>query len=162
MNFKSSRGGNGKPNAKDRTVEKEKPLSERLSKFDYETSNSAINILVELKAKTDLRKIAETGSTKKTRISAIKSLVEIDDKDSIPILEEIIRTESWQDDEFIIVIETDNKVYKVGPPVTDHNEIEEKIDEIIKLKEALWRENASKEDRKVIDEIKLKNKLAPK
>ena len=74
-------------------------------------------------------------------------------------IEEIIRTESWQDDEFIIVIETDNKVYKVGPPVTDHNEIEEKIDEIIKLKEALWRENASKEDRKVIEKELKENEV---
>lgn len=93
MSFKSSRSGDGKPSAKDKPVKKDEPLLERFSKFDYETSNSAINILVELKAKPDLRKIAETGSTKKNRISAIKSLVEIDDKESIPILEEITRTD---------------------------------------------------------------------
>lgn len=93
MNFKSSRGGIKKPATKDGDAKKEEPLSERFSKFDYETSKAAIKVLIKLKAKEDLRKIAETGSKKENRILAIKGIVEIDDKDSIPILDEITRTD---------------------------------------------------------------------
>lgn len=92
MTFKSSRGGDEKPK-KGSAKKEEEPLHEKLSRFIYKVTSKQLKLFVKIRAKIELRKIAETGSRKNIRIGAIKGIVEIDDKDSIPILEEIERTD---------------------------------------------------------------------
>ncbi len=74
-------------------VKGKEPLTDRLSRFNYEVTQKQLVLFIKIKAKIELRKIAETGKGKERRIEAIKGIAEIDDKESIPILEEILRTD---------------------------------------------------------------------
>lgn len=69
------------------------PLVDKMSRFTYDVTAKQIKLFAGIGAKLELRKIAETGMEKEGRIEAIKGLVELEDKNSIPVLEEIQRTD---------------------------------------------------------------------
>lgn len=92
MGLSRVRSGAGKERKETDSIALKEPLVDR-SRFTYELTERQLEIIIETGAKTEIRKIAETGKKKQHRIEAVKALVELEDKDSIPILEEIVRTD---------------------------------------------------------------------
>jgi len=94
MSFKQVRSGAEKQKTNNRNHTNDtKPLHEKYSRFTYELTKRQLEIIIGTGAKTEIRKIAETGKEKERRVEAVKGLAEIDDKDSIPVLEEIAKTD---------------------------------------------------------------------
>lgn len=95
MSFSTVRKGAGKQDKKDGIKNKE-PLVDR-SRFTYSVTQKQLKLFIKIKAKRELRKIAETGKDKDRRVEAVKGLSEIEDKESVPILEEIARTDPGEE-----------------------------------------------------------------
>ncbi len=95
MGLSSVRGDAKKDrNKTSRKGDSTEPLPpDKIKKFDYVIGARTLKTLIGLKAKSELRKIAERGELKERRIEAIHGLVKIGDKDAIPVLEEIGKTD---------------------------------------------------------------------
>ena len=91
MGLNGVRKGAGKQDKKDGIKNKE-PLVDR-SRFTYSVTQKQLKLFIKIKAKRELRKIAETGKDEDRRVEAVNGLAEIEDKESIPILEEIAGTD---------------------------------------------------------------------
>jgi len=134
MGLSSLRDGAEKKAERPEDSRKE-PLSDSLSKFDYKVTQRQLKLFIKIKAKIELRKIAETGEEKERRIEAVKGLAEIDDTESIPVLEEIMRADPEKEvrdeaGETILKLKGEARKFEKKEGIEELN-IEDIIDEAI-------------------------------